>query len=173
MIKREWLNRFKIENYQQAYMLVFEYINTFYNTVRIHSHCNYMSPNDYEKLYDQLESIYNLAGVYKFGADTKTRNKLVLQYLRHLDYDGMDFNYLYGFIDNDFVSYVNSNAPNEEYLNPENILVPDSVSEKIKISHLAASLNGYLHGWFTALWGKEQNALGCWAGDLVQMGLRR
>ena len=35
--------------------------------------------NDYEKLYDQLESIYNLAGVYKFGADTKTRNKLVLQ----------------------------------------------------------------------------------------------
>ena len=28
-----------------------EYINTFYNTVRIHSHCNYMSPNDYEKLY--------------------------------------------------------------------------------------------------------------------------
>ena len=44
-------NRFKIENYQQAYMLVFEYINTFYNTVRIHSHCNYMSPNDYEKLY--------------------------------------------------------------------------------------------------------------------------
>ena len=126
--------------------------------------------NDYEKLYDQLESIYNLAGVYKFGADTKTRNKLVLQYLRHLDYDGMDFDYLYGIIDNDFVSYVKSNAPNEEYLNPENIFVPDSVSGKIKISHLAACLNGYLHGWFTALWGKEQNALGCWAGDLVQMG---
>ena len=126
--------------------------------------------NDYEKLYDQLESIYNLAGVYKFGADTKTRNKLVLQYLRHLDYDGIDFDYLYGIIDNDFVSYVNSNAPNEEYLNPENIFVPDSVSGKIKISHLAASLNGYLHGWFTALWGKEQNALGCWAGDLVQVG---
>ena len=126
--------------------------------------------NDYEKLYDQLESIYNLAGVYKFGADTKTRNKLVLQYLRHLDYDGIDFDYLYGIIDNDFVSYVNSNAPNEEYLNPENILVPDSVSGKIKISHLAASLNGYLHGWFTALRGKEQNALGCWAGDLVQIG---
>ena len=51
LIKREWLNRCKIENYQKAYVLVFEYINTFYNTVRIHSHCNYMSPNDYEKLY--------------------------------------------------------------------------------------------------------------------------
>ncbi|MFP8920944.1 integrase core domain-containing protein, partial [Megasphaera indica] len=29
LIKREWLNRFKIENYQQAYMLVFEYIQQF------------------------------------------------------------------------------------------------------------------------------------------------
>ena len=48
LIKREWLNRFKIENYQQAYVLVFEYINTFYNTVRIHSHCNY---NVFEELY--------------------------------------------------------------------------------------------------------------------------
>lgn len=51
LIKREWLNRFKIANYKQAYRLVFEYIETFYNTVRIHSHCNYMSPNEFEKLY--------------------------------------------------------------------------------------------------------------------------
>ena len=29
LIKREWLNRFKIQNYQQAYLLVFEYIQTF------------------------------------------------------------------------------------------------------------------------------------------------
>lgn len=51
LIKREWLNRFSIEDYDQAYRLVFEYIETFYNTVRIHSHCGYMSPDDYEKLY--------------------------------------------------------------------------------------------------------------------------
>lgn len=51
LIKREWLNRFKIYNYNQAYRLVFEYIETFYNTVRIHSHCNYMSPDEFEKLY--------------------------------------------------------------------------------------------------------------------------
>jgi transposase InsO family protein len=51
LIKREWLNRFTIADYKQAYRLVFEYIETFYNTVRIHSHCNYMSPNDFEKLY--------------------------------------------------------------------------------------------------------------------------
>lgn len=51
MIKREWLNFFEIRDYDEAYMLVFEYIEAFYNTVRIHSHCGYMSPNDYENLY--------------------------------------------------------------------------------------------------------------------------
>ena len=34
LIKREWLNRFNIINYKHAYRLVFEYIETFYNTVR-------------------------------------------------------------------------------------------------------------------------------------------
>lgn len=39
LIKREWLNRFHIINYKHAYRLVFEYIETFYNTVRIHTIC--------------------------------------------------------------------------------------------------------------------------------------
>ena len=56
LIKREWLNRFQILDYDHAYRLVFEYIETFYNTVRIHSHCNYMSPNDFEKLYEKVAS---------------------------------------------------------------------------------------------------------------------
>lgn len=51
LIKREWLNRFKITDYEHAKILIFEYIETFYNTVRIHSHCGYISPNDYEKEY--------------------------------------------------------------------------------------------------------------------------
>lgn len=51
LIKREWINRFKIFDYNHAYKLVFQYIETFYNTVRIHSHCGYHSPNDYEKQY--------------------------------------------------------------------------------------------------------------------------
>lgn len=54
LIKREWLNRFRIESHAQAYTLVFEYIETFYNTVRIHSHCDYMSPNQFERLYDKV-----------------------------------------------------------------------------------------------------------------------
>ena len=51
LLKREWINRFKIINYAHAYKLIFEYIETFYNTVRIHSHCGYLSPNEYEKQY--------------------------------------------------------------------------------------------------------------------------
>ena len=51
LLKREWINRFKIIDYNHAYKLVFEYIEAFYNTVRIHSHCDYASPNDYEKKY--------------------------------------------------------------------------------------------------------------------------
>lgn len=48
LIKREWLNRFIIKNLTHAHTLVFEYIDTFYNTRRLHSHCNYMSPYDFE-----------------------------------------------------------------------------------------------------------------------------
>jgi putative transposase len=51
LLKREWINRFKIVDYNHAYRLVFEYIETFYNTVRIHSHCGYLSPNQYEVKY--------------------------------------------------------------------------------------------------------------------------
>lgn len=51
LLKREWINRFKIIDYNHAYKLIFEYIEAFYNTVRIHSHCDYVSPNEYEKKY--------------------------------------------------------------------------------------------------------------------------
>ena len=54
LIKREWLNRFRIETHEQAHRLVFEYIEAFYNTVRIHSHCNYMSPDQFERLYQKV-----------------------------------------------------------------------------------------------------------------------
>ena len=57
LIKREWLSRFRILGYNHAYRLVFEYIEAFYNTVRIHSHCGYRSPDRYEKEYlDRMEA---------------------------------------------------------------------------------------------------------------------
>lgn len=51
LLKREWINRFNIKDYDHAYKLIFEYIETFYNTIRIHSHCKYLSPNQYEHAY--------------------------------------------------------------------------------------------------------------------------
>nr|WP_251207137.1 integrase core domain-containing protein [Acetatifactor aquisgranensis] len=51
LIKREWISRFRIMDYSHAYRLVFEYIEAFCNTVRIHSHCGYHSPGEYEKRY--------------------------------------------------------------------------------------------------------------------------
>lgn len=63
LIKREWLNGFKKYNYDHAYRLVFQYIETFYNTVRIHSHCGYLSPNEYENVYKKrLKEVEQLAG---------------------------------------------------------------------------------------------------------------
>ncbi|QWV87605.1 IS3 family transposase [Streptococcus parasuis] len=55
LIKREWLHRFKIQNHVHAHKLVFEYIECFYNTKRIHGHCDFMSPNDFEKLYAEAQ----------------------------------------------------------------------------------------------------------------------
>ena len=55
LIKRECLNRFQIHNYKHAYILIFEYLEAFYNTKRIHSHCDYMSPCDFERLYAKTQ----------------------------------------------------------------------------------------------------------------------
>lgn len=52
IIKREWLKRFKIKDLEHAQQLVFEYIETFYNTLRIHGTLGYISPNQYEKQYE-------------------------------------------------------------------------------------------------------------------------
>jgi len=53
LIKREWLDRFRIHNIEHAHSLVFQYIDMFYNTRRIHSHCGYLSPMEYEKQFYQ------------------------------------------------------------------------------------------------------------------------
>ncbi|SCY51433.1 Integrase core domain-containing protein [Lachnospiraceae bacterium XPB1003] len=57
LIKREWLNRFNIINYDHAYRLIFECIEAFYNTVRIHSHCDYMTPDGFEKFYERVKDL--------------------------------------------------------------------------------------------------------------------
>jgi putative transposase len=52
LIKREWFSKYPPLDFNHAYRLTFEYIETFYNTIRTHSHCDYMSPNKFEqKIY--------------------------------------------------------------------------------------------------------------------------
>ena len=51
LIKREWLNRFRIRDIEQAHSLIFWYIDMFYNTRRTHSHCGYLSPLEYENQF--------------------------------------------------------------------------------------------------------------------------
>ncbi|MBQ9928803.1 MAG: integrase core domain-containing protein [Lachnospiraceae bacterium] len=58
LIKREWLNHFTIRNYRQAYSLVFEYIEAFYNTVRIHSHCDYLSLPGESVFDDRMHPVF-------------------------------------------------------------------------------------------------------------------
>ncbi len=48
LIKREWIQLYKFEDLNHAKSIVFEYIETFYNTTRIHSFCNYLPPTNYE-----------------------------------------------------------------------------------------------------------------------------
>lgn len=63
LIKREWLYCFKIKDFNHAYRLVFEYIETFYNTLRSHSHCGYLSPQEHEEYYyAQLKNSLAKAG---------------------------------------------------------------------------------------------------------------
>ena len=47
-LKHEWTNRERFANLQDAKSSVFKYIETFYNTVRIHQTLGYLSPDQYE-----------------------------------------------------------------------------------------------------------------------------
>ena len=54
LVTREWMNYFRIHDYAHAYQLVFEFIKAFYNTKRIHSYYDYMSPDDFEELFEYI-----------------------------------------------------------------------------------------------------------------------
>jgi len=57
VIKREWLNRFDILNLPHANALIFEYIDVFYNSQRIHGTLNYLSPIEFEKQYNLSNTV--------------------------------------------------------------------------------------------------------------------
>jgi len=52
-LKRELVNDMKFISRAQAQLEIFKYIETYYNTKRIHSSLEYMSPVEYERLHTQ------------------------------------------------------------------------------------------------------------------------
>lgn len=67
LIKREWLNLFDLQNYWQVYRLCDEYIEGFYNSVRIHSHCGFIPPAAHERIWKE-ESLHQLNNQKSTGA---------------------------------------------------------------------------------------------------------
>lgn len=53
-LKQEWTNHETFENIEEARLSVFRYIETFYNTERIHEALGYQTPNEFEA-QDELE----------------------------------------------------------------------------------------------------------------------
>ena len=49
-IKTECLNRYKFRNLKEVESTIFEYIEMFYNTRRLHSTLGYLSPDEFERL---------------------------------------------------------------------------------------------------------------------------
>ena len=49
LLKKEWLYHKKLYNYEDAYREIYNYIEGFYNPIRIHSSIGYVSPDTFEK----------------------------------------------------------------------------------------------------------------------------
>jgi len=48
-LKTELTNHYKFKNQQEAKKIIFEYIEVFYNRIRIHSANNYLAPAEFEE----------------------------------------------------------------------------------------------------------------------------
>lgn len=51
LLKKEKLYQIKLYTYEDAYRAIFDYIEGFYNPIRIHSSIGYLSPIDFENLH--------------------------------------------------------------------------------------------------------------------------
>ncbi len=50
-LKHEWTKHRRYENLEEARMSVFKYIETFYNSKRIHQTLGYQTPDEFERNY--------------------------------------------------------------------------------------------------------------------------
>ena len=56
-LKHEWTNHCEFADLEEARLSVFKYVDTFYNTERIHQTLEYVSPNQFEENYQQTIAI--------------------------------------------------------------------------------------------------------------------
>ena len=56
LLKKESLYLKKLYNYEDAYREIYNYIEGFYNPIRIHSSIGYLSPIQYEKRYNSMSN---------------------------------------------------------------------------------------------------------------------
>jgi transposase InsO family protein len=57
IIKKEYINQTKFETRNQAKLGIFDYIEGWYNTQRIHSKLGYLTPLEFNDLYDEFVAI--------------------------------------------------------------------------------------------------------------------
>ena len=50
-LKHEWTNHERFHNLEDAHLSVFRYIETFYNSQRLHQTLGYLSPNQFEAVH--------------------------------------------------------------------------------------------------------------------------
>ena len=55
LLKKEWLYQKKLYTFEDAYREIYNYIEGFYNPIRIHSSIGYVSPNDFEKNIENVK----------------------------------------------------------------------------------------------------------------------
>lgn len=55
LLKKEKLYQMKLYTFEDAYNAIYEYIEGFYNPIRIHSSIGYLSPNNFEKMIKKKE----------------------------------------------------------------------------------------------------------------------
>ena len=56
LLKKECLYQKKIYSFEDAYREIYNYIEGFYNPIRIHSSIGYLSPNNFEKKLEEVKN---------------------------------------------------------------------------------------------------------------------
>lgn len=120
-------------------------------------------------LLDYIDWLHNRALLYRNAHPgvTTSSSALVLHYLRHDDYDGLDWDATDGEIDDDFIDDIDSAV----WYRVHGIVSPGN-NRYIDASHLAATANGYLKNALTWTYMTAHVTVGDmtgWAGDLVQV----